>query len=207
MGEFAHINKNGKIAIKLSEGDELISVQFTGGDDELMIASSEGKCIRFSERDVRAMGRDTAGVRAMKLDEGDKLVDMLVVDENKDILTVTSGGYGKRTSAEEYRAQGRAGKGIKAGVFNEATGKLVNMKQVTEDDDVMIISDAGVIIRMHCADISRIGRATRGVRLMKLKEGAVATVAVTERDEEAEVAAPEETAADSASAEEADGEE
>lgn len=169
-------------------------MQFTTGESELIIASSEGKCIRFSEKDVRAMGRDTAGVRAMKLDEGDRLVDMLVVDESKDILTVTSNGYGKRTPAEEYHLQGRAGKGVKAGIFSEATGKLVNMKQVTDDDDVMIISDAGVIIRMHCADISHIGRATRGVRLMKLKEGSVATVAITEKDEEAEVAAPEEAA-------------
>ena len=205
--EFAHINKNGKIAIKLGEDDELISVQFTTGGDELMIASSDGKCIRFSEENVRAMGRDTAGVRAMKLGEGDRLVDMLVVDENKDILTVTSNGYGKRTSPADYRLQGRAGKGIKAGVFNEATGKLVNMKQVTADDDVMIISDAGVIIRMHCSDISRIGRATRGVRLMKLKEGSVATVAITEKDEEAEVAAPEETAADVEPVPEENGEE
>ena len=172
-----------------------------------MIASSDGKCIRFSEENVRAMGRDTAGVRAMKLSEGDRLVDMLVVDENKDILTVTSNGYGKRTSPADYRLQSRAGKGIKAGVFNEATGKLVNMKQVTADDDVMIISDAGVIIRMHCSDISRIGRATRGVRLMKLKEGSVATVAVTEKDEEAEVAAPEETAADVEPVPEENGEE
>ena len=161
-----------------------------------MIASSDGKCIRFNESGVRAMGRDTAGVCAMKLSEGDRLVDMLVVDESKDILTVTTNGYGKRTSVEDYRLQGRAGKGIKAGIFNEQTGKLVNMKQVTEDDDVMIISDAGVIIRMHCSDISRIGRATRGVRLMRLKEGSVATIAITERDDDAEAEAPEETAAD-----------
>ena len=159
-----------------------------------MIASSDGKCIRFPESGVRAMGRDTAGVKAMQLAEGDKLVDMLVVDESKDILTVTSGGYGKRSSLEDYRVQGRAGKGIKAGVFNESTGKLVNLKQVTADDDIMIISDAGVIIRMHCSDISLIGRNTRGVRLMKLKEGSVATVAVTERDDEAEAEVPEETA-------------
>ncbi|HIU01131.1 MAG TPA: DNA gyrase subunit A, partial [Candidatus Coproplasma excrementavium] len=194
--EFYRINKNGKIAIRLNEGDELISVQFTSGNDELMIASSEGKCIRFSEDDVRNMGRDTAGVRAMKLSEGDKLVDMLVVDESKDVLTVTSGGYGKRSSFADYRLQGRAGKGIKAGVFNETTGKLVNMKLVTAEDDIMIISDAGVIIRMHCGDISLIGRNTRGVRLMKLKEGSVATVAVTERDDEAEAEVPEEATAE-----------
>ena len=196
LEEFERINRNGKIAIRLNEGDKLISVQFTTGSDELMIASRSGKCIRFSEENVRSMGRDTAGVRAMKLEGDDCLVDMLVVDENKDILTVTSNGYGKRTRLEDYRVQGRAGKGIKAGVFTETTGYLVNMKEVSADDDLMIISDGGTIIRMHVSDISLIGRNTRGVRLMRLKDGVVATVAVTERDEEAETAAPEETAAD-----------
>ncbi|MCH5147230.1 MAG: DNA gyrase subunit A [Clostridiales bacterium] len=196
LEEFERINRNGKIAIHLNEGDSLISVQFTTGSDELMIASRSGKCIRFSEENVRSMGRDTAGVRAMKLDGDDRLVDMLVVDEKKSLLTVTSHGYGKRSSLEDYRVQGRAGKGIKAGVFTEATGYLVNLKQVSEDDDIMVISDGGTIIRMHADAISKIGRATRGVRLMRLKDGIVATVAVTERDDEAETAAPEETAAD-----------
>ncbi len=197
LEEFERINRNGKIAIKLNEGDALISVQFTTGENELMIASRAGKCIRFSESNVRSMGRDTAGVRAMKLeDENDALVDMLVVDESKDLLTVTANGFGKRSRLEDYRIQGRAGKGIKAGTFNEVTGALVNLKQVTEDDDVMLISDGGTIIRMHCSAISKFGRASRGVRLMRLKDGAVATVAVTERDDEAEAAAPEETAAD-----------
>ena len=192
--EFARINRNGKIAIKLNEGDELISVQFTTGNDEIMSASRGGKCIRFSESDIRPMGRDTAGVRAMTLDgEEDGLVDMLVIDPAKDILTVAANGYGKRSRLEDYRLQGRAGKGIKAGVFNEVTGSLVNLKQVTDEDDIMIISDGGTIIRMHCSDISTIGRATKGVRLMRLKDGKVATVAVTERDDEVETQAPEET--------------
>lgn len=205
VSEFARINRNGKIAIKLNEGDQLISVQFTTGNDEIMIASRQGKCIRFNERDIRPMGRDTAGVRAMSLGgENDALVDMLVVDPAKDILTVASNGYGKRSKLEDYRLQGRAGKGIKAGVFNEVTGELVNLKQVTDEDDVMIISDGGTIIRMHCSDISTIGRATKGVRLMRLKDGKVATVAVTERDEEAETDAPVETAADVAEEEEAE---
>ena len=130
------------------------------------------------------MGRDTAGVRAMKLGADDCLVDMLVVDESKDVLTVTSNGFGKRSDLEDYRLQGRAGMGIKAGVFNEVTGYLVNMKQVTDKDDVMIISDGGTIIRMHCDSISRIGRNTKGVRLMRLKDGAVATIALTARDED-----------------------
>ena len=196
LSEFERINRNGKIAIKLADDDQLISVQFTTGKDELIIASRSGKCIRFSEEDVRSMGRDTAGVRAMKLDGEDRLVDMLVLDKCKDILTVTSNGYGKRTDPEDYRLQGRAGKGIKAGVFTDVTGYLVNMKQVTADDDLMIISDGGTIIRMHCADISRIGRNTKGVRLMRLRDGSVATVAVTERMDDAEVETPQETAAE-----------
>ncbi len=195
LEEFDHINKNGKIAIRLNEGDSLISVQFTTGANEIIIASRSGKCIRFDESNVRSMGRDTAGVRAMKLDGEDKLVDMLVVDEQKCLLTVTSNGYGKRSSLEDYRVQGRAGKGILAGKFTEETGYLVNLKQVAEEDDIMIISEGGTVIRMHADSISKIGRATRGVRLMKLKDGAVATVAVTERDEDAEAVAPEETEA------------
>ena len=195
--EFDRVNKNGKIAIKLNEGDELISVHHTSGSDEIMIATRGGKCIRFSEEDVRAMGRDTAGVRAIRLDgEDDRLVDMLVIDPQKDILTVAANGYGKRSRLDDYRVQGRAGKGIKAGVFNEVTGSLVNLKQVSDDDDIMIITDGGTIIRMHCSDISTIGRATKGVRLMRIKDGQVATVAVTERDDEAEAEAPEEVASD-----------
>ncbi len=194
--EFARINRNGKIAIKLGDDDTLISVQFTTGNDELMIASKGGKCIRFDENNVRSMGRDTAGVKAMRLGENDALVDMLVVDVNKDVLTVTTGGYGKRSRIDDYRVQGRAGKGIKAGTFNEVTGNLINLKQVTDEDDIMIISDGGTIIRMHCDSISTIGRAARGVRLMRLKDGLVATVAVTERDDEAETQAPEEATAE-----------
>ena len=184
LSEFANIRKVGKIAIKLNEGDELISVQFTTGDDELIIASREGKCIRFSEKDVRAMGRDTQGVRAMNLGEDDRLVDMLVVRENCEILTLTSRGYGKRSDVEDYRLQGRAGKGIKAGVFNEKTGHLVNLKIVGEDEDIMIISNNGTIIRMHVTDISKIGRNTQGVRVMRLKDSEVATVTVAPREED-----------------------
>ena len=118
---------------------------------------------------------------------------MLVVDESYDILTLTAKGYGKRTNVDDYRVQGRAGKGIKAGTFNEKTGELVAMKQVTDENDIMIITTAGTIIRMHADSISRIGRASRGVRVMNVKDSLVATVDVTEREEDAEVAEPEET--------------
>ena len=184
LEEFENIRKVGKIAIKINEGDELISVQFTTGEDELIIASREGKCIRFSEKDVRPMGRDTQGVKAMNLGESDRLVDMLVVKPDCQILTLTSKGYGKRSDVEDYRLQGRAGKGIKAGVFNEKTGYLVNLKIVNENEDIMIISNNGTIIRMHVSDISMIGRNTQGVRVMRLKDSEVATVAVAPREED-----------------------
>ena len=201
LSEFENIRKVGKIAIRINEGDELISVQFTTGEDELIIASSEGKCIRFSEQGVRPMGRDTQGVRAMDLGEGDYLVDMLVVKPGCQILTITSKGYGKRSEVEDYRLQGRAGKGIKAGVFNEKTGHLVNLKIVSEDEDIMIISNNGTIIRMHVSDISMIGRNTQGVRVMRLKDSEVATGAVAPREEEEEPSGEEEAPAGEETAE------
>ncbi len=203
--EFARIPKNGKIAIKIMEDDRLISVQFANGEDEIFVASRQGKCIRFSEKDVRPTGRGTQGVRAITLNENDFVVDMLIVDRTQDLFTLTSLGYGKRSSFDDYRLQSRGGKGIKAGTFNEKTGELVNMKLVTDENDIMIITTGGTIIRMHADTISRIGRATRGVRVMNVKDSEVATVDVTERDDEAETLAPEETAADLSPEELAEG--
>lgn len=185
LSEFAKIRKAGKIAISLVEGDELISVQLTNGKDEILVASAQGKCIRFSEEEVRLMGRDTQGVKSIILEEGDYVVDMTVIKPGCDILTVSQYGYGKRTAEEEYRLQARAGKGIKAGVFNEKTGRLVNLKQVSPEDDIMIISSNGTMIRMRSQDISKISRDTQGVRLMKMEEGSeVVCVAVAKSSEE-----------------------
>ncbi len=194
--EFKRIAKNGKIAIKLNEDDRLIAVRFTTGEDEILIASRSGKCIRFSEKDVRPTGRGTQGVKAITLNKEDIVVDMLIIDPSFDLFTLTSLGYGKRSKMDDYRLQSRGGKGIKAGVFNEKTGYLVNLKPVTDDNDIMIITTGGTIIRMHADSISCIGRNTRGVRVMNVKGSLVATVDVTERDDEAETQAPEETAAD-----------
>ena len=192
VSEFASIRKGGKIAIKLNDDDELISVYLTTGDNEVLIASSEGKCIRFNEKFVRTMGRDTMGVKAMKLNENEVIVDMTIITPNSDMLTISENGYGKRTNESEYRLQGRNGKGIKAGIFNEVTGKLINLKQVTEDDDIMLIADDGVIIRVESSEISKIGRNTKGVRIMKLKEGAkIVCVAVTKSDKSQEKLAEE----------------
>ena len=203
--EFDRIMRSGKIAIRIAEGDELISVQFARGEDQIIVASRSGKCIRFSETDVRPMGRDTMGVRAIHLAKEDAVVDMLVLKEGCDVLTVSENGYGKRSDPADYRVQTRGGKGIKAGIFNEKTGALVNMKLVTDGDDVMLVTSAGIVIRMHAEDVSCIGRNTRGVRLMNVKDGVVATVAITEKDEEAEVEAPAETAADLSPEELAEG--
>lgn len=214
LTEFASIRKVGKIAISIVEGDELISVQLTGGHDEIIMASREGKCIRFNEEDVRPMGRGAQGVRSMNLGADDRLVDMAVIKPECEVITITENGYGKRSDIEDYRLQQRAGKGIKAGVFNEKTGKLVNLKLVGEDEDVMIIADSGIIIRVAAKDISKIGRNTQGVRVMKLGEGKVAVVAVTphgeEKEEEGEESAETENAENGAetfvAAEPADGE-
>ena len=185
--EFASIRKGGKIAIKLNDGDELISVYLTNGNNEVLVASSEGKCIRFNEKFVRSMGRDTMGVKAMRLNENESIVDMTVVMPGADMLTISENGYGKRSSEEDYRLQGRNGKGIKAGIFNEITGRLVNLKQVADDDDIMLIADDGVIIRIESTEINRIGRNTKGVRIMKLKDNAkIVCVAVVKSDKSQE---------------------
>jgi DNA gyrase subunit A len=187
ISEFSLIRKVGKIAIALNPGDELISVQHTAGGDDIIIASRSGKCIRFYEEDVRPMGRDTYGVRSMALEKGDFVVDMAVVCEGRYVLTMTENGFGKRTllNQENYRTQGRAGKGVKAGVFNEKTGYLVNLKLVSDGEDVMVISDSGMIIRIRSEDISIFGRDTQGVKIMNLPEGAkVSSVAVVPREEE-----------------------
>ena len=194
--EFKRIAKNGKIAIKLQDNDRLIGVSFTTGENEILIASRGGKCIRFAETDVRPTGRGTQGVRAINLAKDDIVVDMLIIDPNFDLFTLTSLGYGKRSKIDDYRLQSRGGKGIKAGIFNDKTGYLVNLKAVTDDNDIMIITTGGTIIRMHADTISCIGRSTRGVRVMNVKDSLVATVDITERDDEAETQAPEETAAD-----------
>ncbi|MDR2201968.1 MAG: DNA gyrase subunit A [Clostridiales bacterium] len=194
LEQFALIRKVGKIAINLLDGDELIAVNLTCGRDEILVASHEGKCIRFSEEDVRLMGRGTQGVKAMKLNSGDYVVDMTVVKDGYEVLTVSEQGYGKRSELEDYRLQSRAGKGIKAGTFGKKTGKLVNLKLIDPEDDIMVIADNGIIIRMRAREISKIGRDTQGVRMMKMKnQGNVVCVAVSkaEEDDEADIAAGE----------------
>ena len=180
LAEFESIRKGGKIAISLVEGDELIGVEMTTGYDEIIVASHEGKCIRFSEEEVRPMGREAQGVISMRLDDDDYVVDMAVIRNGYEVITVSENGFGKRSSVVDYRLQSRAGKGIKAGVFNEKTGKLVNLKLVDPENDIMLIADTGIVIRIRAKEISKIGRDTLGVRIMKFKdEGKVVSVVAT----------------------------
>ena len=190
LTEFVNIRRTGKKAIKLLDDDELIAAIITKGDDELIMASRDGKCIRFAEKDVRAMGRDAQGVKSIKLNDGDYVVDMALVQDGMEVLTVSAGGYGKRTSPDEYRCQGRAGKGIKAGVFNEKTGKLVGLKMIDPAHDIMMITDSGTIVRVHAEEISCIGRDTQGVRVMRIKgAGEIVSIVTTPHEDDE----PEET--------------
>ncbi len=185
LSEYENIRKVGKIAIKLVEGDELVGVDITTGRDDILIASHDGKCIRFNETDVRAVGRDSQGVRSMKLAESDFVVDMAIVHEDANIITISENGYGKCTSVDEFRLQQRGGSGVKAGIFNEKTGKLVAMKQIEENCDLLIIADSGVIIRTPAEDVSHFSRVSQGVRIMKLKNDAkITSVALASKEEE-----------------------
>ena len=187
LSEYENIRKGGKIAIKLLEGDELIGVDITSGRDDILIASHEGKCIRFNETDVRQVGRDSQGVRSMKLNEGDFIVDMAIVNDESKIITITENGFGKQTDASEFRLQQRGGMGVKACILNEKTGKLIALKQLEDDCDLMMIADTGVIIRTHVADISTYSRVSQGVRIMKLKNNAkIVSVALAKREDDEE---------------------
>ena len=179
LSEFERIQTNGKIAIRLQEGDELISAMHTDGDNELILASNGGKCIRFHESDIRDTGRTSMGVKSISLDSGEVVVDATKVRENTEVMTITENGYGKRTDIDEYRLQSRGGKGIKVGVLNEKTGNVVNLKLVSPEEDVMIIADNGTVIRINADSISKIGRNTQGVKLMRMKDENTQVVSFT----------------------------
>jgi DNA gyrase subunit A len=178
LGQLKNIRKTGLIAITLKEDDELIAVRMTGGSDKLIAVTSYGLSIMFEESDVRTMGRTASGVKAMTLKDGDKIVGVDLVEENKDLLVISENGYGKRTSLEEYRLQKRGGRGIKTYNAKDVTGNLISAKVVCPEDEVMINSTMGTIIRLNVSDISNMGRATQGVRLMKMqKDDRVSSVA------------------------------
>ncbi len=184
ISEFDNIRKGGKIAIVLKENDELISVRKTCGKDEIVIGASNGRMVRFDENEIRAMGRNSSGVKGMDLD-GSYVVGAEVIKLNELILIVTENGYGKKTNIDEYRLTHRGSKGVKALNLTEKNGNMVVLKRVDNSDnhDLMVVTDSGVIMRMPTEQISTLKRATQGVRLIHLKDGQkVATVAVVDKE-------------------------
>ena len=193
LSEFKNLRKAGLISIVLNEGDELIGVELCCDGQELLLGTKQGKAIRFNERHVRAMGRASHGVRSMTLAENDRVTDLCVIEEDAHVLSITENGYGKRTEVDAYRETGRAGKGIIAMTLNEKTGDLVAQLMVHPNEDLLMITDDGTIIRTRVEDIRLCGRATQGVRLMRVAEGSrIVAVARAEKEEEAEETTTEE---------------
>lgn len=169
--EYENAPKAGKIAIKLDEGDELIKVEMTDGTADIFLGTHKGKMIRFSEEDARPMGRVSRGVRGINLEDGDFVVGMSVNREGGKVLVISEYGFGKRTEMDEYKIQARGGKGSTTYKISEQTGNVSGFSVVTDDDDIILITSEGVVIRMGCEEISTFGRVTKGVRLMRLGEG------------------------------------
>lgn len=171
----------GVIAINIAEGDEVVDVRLTNGKNELIMADRNGRAVRFDEADIRTMGRTATGVRGMRLDDGDDaVVGMIVVNDasKESVMVVSEEGYGKRSEVEDYRKTNRGGKGVKTLSITEKTGRLVAIKNVTDQNDLMIINKSGITIRLAVAEVRIMGRATQGVRLINLtkKNDVIASV-------------------------------
>ena len=183
--DYSKIRNGGLRAIDLDENDELIRVKLTDNTQDIIIATHDGYAIRFNETEVRSTGRTTRGVMGIRLHNGDYVIGASVALPDSQLLTVTENGYGKKTPLDEYRIQSRGGKGIFTYRITEKTGKLAGMKTVTDNDDIILITSDGVIIRMHTDEISSYSRQTQGVRVMRLDDGvSVMSIARTEREEE-----------------------
>ncbi|MCT8340196.1 DNA gyrase subunit A [Flavobacteriaceae bacterium TK19130] len=187
LEQYSRPRTNGINAITIKDGDELLEAKLTTGDSQVMLAVRSGKAIRFEEEKTRPMGRNASGVRGIKLDnDDDEVVGMVAInDDESDILVVSEGGYGKRSTLDDYRITNRGGKGVKTLNITEKTGKLVAIKNVTDQDDLMIINKSGIAIRMAVEDLRVMGRATQGVRLIKVRDNdAIAAVAKVKHDED-----------------------
>ena len=187
LADYANIRANGLRAVVINEGDDLLAVQLTNGASQVFMGTHQGMGIRFPESDVRSMGRVTAGVRGINLRKGDFVEEVATVDpeDDHDILVVTDLGFGKRTAVSEFRLQGRGGYGVALIKLTKKNGNVVGMHHVYEDDQLLMVTEGGILIRMNVSEIRRIGRATQGVRLIRLDEGdRVVSVAVTGADAE-----------------------
>jgi len=184
LSEFDNIRNNGKIAITLKDEDELISVRKTKGDNYILIGSDLGRMVRFNETEIRVMGRTASGVRGINLEENSKCVGAEISNNDDEILIVTEKGYGKRTNVTEFRETKRGSKGVKSVNVTEKNGTIVSFKIVTGNEDLMIITDSGIIIRLPIDQISVMGRVTQGVRLINLKDNQkVSTIASILKEE------------------------
>ena len=181
LDAYKNVRAAGVIAININEGDEVVGVRLTNGHNELLLANRNGRAVRFDENDVRTMGRVSTGVIGMRLDDGDdEVVGMVCVNDpnTETIMVVSENGYGKRSEVEDYRKTARGAKGVKTLAITEKTGRLVAIKVVTDENDLMIINKSGVLIRLKVADVRVMGRATQGVRLINLakKNDVIASV-------------------------------
>ena len=186
--EFKNIRQNGLIALKLREGDELINVFLTNGNEEIIIGTKFGYSVRFKEDTIRSMSRMAAGVKGVTLRDGDQVVGAAAITEDQEVLIITEKGYGKRTSATEYPTKGRGGKGIKCYKITEKTGDVVGVKAVNDDNEIMMITTGGIIIRTAVASISMLGRNTSGVKVMNVGENVEVASIAKVREEKLEVA-------------------
>ena len=194
LKEFDNIRQSGKIAITLKEDDELISVKITNGDSQILMCSSQGRMVRFHENEIRIMGRTASGVRGINLTD-DICVGTEISELGKQLLVVTENGYGKKTDIEEYRETKRGSKGVKTFNISEKNGNVIGFKSTTDEKDLMIITDNGMIIRMDVANISKMGRVTKGVRLINLKDNnKVASISIVDKEEDIEEPITEENA-------------
>jgi DNA gyrase subunit A len=186
---FSNPRPSGIIAMGIEEGDAVIAVEISDGKEQVFLGTRDGMAIRFEESDVRAMGRTAYGVRGISLREGDEVVAMEVVRPGGTLLTVAQNGYGKRTELDEYRVQSRGGVGIINIQTSDRNGKVVGIAYVTADDEVMLITQGGMVLRTRAGDIRAIGRATQGVRLIEMEDGdaVVAVAKLAERDEDLEI--------------------
>ena len=184
--EIKKIRSSGLIAITLEEGDELISVAFTNGDNDVIAVTKAGKGIRFSEDDMRPMGRNARGIRGINFNEGDELVDLAAIEDGKDLLFVSENGFGKRSVSDLYRRQSRGGKGMIAMTVNDKTGDIVAMRSIDDNDDIIVMNSSGIMIRTALSQLAQLGRGTRGVTLMRLDEDEkVVSAAIVPHDDEA----------------------
>jgi DNA gyrase subunit A len=185
---YANPRPSGIIGTKIEDGDALVAVGLTDGQHDVFLGTKEGMSIRFPETEVRSIGRDAVGVKGITLEEGDEVVGMAVLEAGASILTVSAFGFGKRTELEEYRVQSRGGKGIITIKASERNGPVVGFAQVTDDDDVLLVTDGGKMIRFHVSDIRELSRNTQGVKLVAVEDGesVVGIARLPEREEEGE---------------------